>query len=227
MGSKRLNVGTETCYMCDRVSTTREHTPPLSFFPDGRRVNLITVPSCKLHNNDNHRDVEYVRNIIVTDMNSNQVARDMFADKVLRSYRRNKKLVRHTFQQVREVNIGGRGTAIVRLNLTRFNPIMRAVAFALYFHDFGEKFQYRWTIYNATMLSEGQAFYDMPDNFSPYIRAMLRSVPVADRDTNQPEVFKYGVYQRPEHRIIYRLVFYGGVDVYAIGIPNDASASLD
>jgi hypothetical protein len=76
------------------------------------------------------------------------------------------------------------------------------------------------------MLSEGQAFYDMPDNHSPYIRAMLRSVPVADRDTNQPEVFKYGVYQRPEHRIIYRLVFYGGVDIYAIGIPNDASASL-
>src|ERR1044072_8217726 len=131
MGSKRLNVGTETCYMCDRVSTTREHTPPLSFFPDGRRINLITVPSCKLHNNDNHLDVEYVRNIIVTDINSNQVARDMFADKVLRSYKRNKKLVRRTFQQVREATIGGQETAIVRLNRTRFNPIIRGIAFAL------------------------------------------------------------------------------------------------
>lgn len=86
-------LSTETCYMCDREATTREHTPPLSFFPDGRKDNLITVPSCKIHNNDNHLEVEYARNIIVTDINSNQVARDMFAGKVLRSYRRNRKLV--------------------------------------------------------------------------------------------------------------------------------------
>lgn len=217
----------ETCYMCDREATTREHTPPLSFFPDGRRVNLITVPSCKIHNNDNHLDVEYVRNIIVTDINSNQVARDMFANKVLRSYKRNRKLIRHTFQKVKEVKIGGRATAITRLNLTRFNPIIRAIACALYFHDFGEKFQFRWTIYNATMLSEGQAFYDMPDHFNPQARAVLRNVPVADRDTNQPEVFKYGVFHQEGHRVIYKLVFYGGVDIYAIGIPNDAPSSLE
>lgn len=225
MGEDRAS--TETCYMCDRAATTREHAPPLSFFPDGRRVNLITVPSCKTHNHDNHLDVEYARNIIVTDINSNQVARDLFADKVLRSYRRNRKLVQRTFQKVREVKIGGRATAITRLNRARFNPIMRAVASALYFRDFGERFQFRWTIYNATMLSEGQAFYDMPDPFNPRTRAALRSVPVADRHTNQPEVFKYGVYRRAEHRVIYRLVFYGGVDIYAIGIPDDASGVLD
>lgn len=213
--------------MCERVATTREHSPPLSFFPDGLRANLITVPSCKIHNNDNHLDVEYVRNIIVTDITSNQVARDMFANKVLRSYRRNRKLVRHTFQKVRGIKIGGRDTAVTQLNRTRFNPIIRAIAFALYFHDFGEKFQYRWTIYNATMLSEGQAFYDMPDNFNPQARAVLRNLPTADRDTNQPEVFKYGVYRSADHRVIYKLVFYGGVDIYAIGIPNDASNILE
>jgi len=213
--------------MCDRVATTKEHSPPLSFFPDGLRVNLITVPSCKIHNNDNHIDVEYVRNIIVTDINSNQVARDLFQGKVLRSYRRNRKLVQRTFQKVREVKIGGRETAITRLNRTRFNPIIRAIAFALYFHDFGEKFQYRWHIYNATMLSEGQAFHDMPDDFNPQARAVLRNLPVADRDTNQPEVFKYGVYRSVDHRVIYKLVFYGGVDIYALGIPNDASTILD
>jgi hypothetical protein len=224
---RKAVASTETCYMCDRGATTREHTPPLSFFPDGRRVNLITVPSCKVHNNDNHLDVEYVRNIIVTDINANQVAQDMFQDKVLRSYKRNPKLVQRTFQKVREVKIGGRETAITRLNQTRFNPILRAIAFALYFYDFKEKFQYRWSIYNATMLSEGQAFHDMRDDFNPQARAFLRNVPVADRDTNQPEVFKYGVFRQADHRVIYRLVFYGGVDIYAIGIPNDASSILD
>lgn len=77
------------------------------------------------------------------------------------------------------------------------------------------------------MLSEGQAFHDMPDDFNPQARAVLRNIPVADRDTNQPEVFKYDVFRQTEHRVIYKLVFYGGVDIYAIGIPDDAPSSLD
>jgi hypothetical protein len=55
---------------------------------------------------------------------------------------------------------------------------------------------------------------------------MLRNIPIVDRDTNQPEVFKYGVFHQTEHRVIYKLVFYGGVDIYAIGIPDDVPGSL-
>ncbi len=210
----------ETCYMCDRVATTREHAPPLSFFPVGRREKLITVPSCKTHNNDNSEDVEYVRNIVVTENHTNEVGREMFAAKVRRSYARGHKLRRSTFRKIREVMVNGRETAVVQINETRFNPIIRAIAFALYFHDFGEKFQFRWMVYRATMLSEGQAFYDLPDDFNPQARSLLRSIPVADRNTNQPEVFRYGVVSVKDYEIIYRLMFYGGVDIYALGLPN-------
>lgn len=211
--------------MCEKPATTREHAPPLSFFPTDRRVDLITVPSCTTHNNDLAENVEYVRNIVVTDIHTNDVGREMFAAKVRRSYARGHKLRRSTFRKIREVRIGGMETAIVHINETRFNPIIRAIAYALYYHDFGTRFLYRWNVYRATMLSEGQAFYDMPDAFNPKARAILRSVPTTDRHTNQPEVFKYGVYRDLDHRVIYKLVFYGGVDIYAIGLRNDGSGS--
>jgi hypothetical protein len=54
----------DTCYACDQPATTKEHAPPYSFFPKGKRQNLITVPSCSVHNCDNAPDVEYVRNAI-------------------------------------------------------------------------------------------------------------------------------------------------------------------
>lgn len=220
---KRQKAINETCYMCDRPATTREHAPPLSFFPENKRHNLITVPSCYTHNVGNSVDVEYVRNIVVTDIHTNDIGREMFSAKVRKSYARGHKLRRSTFRKLRPVLIGGRETAVVQISERRLNPIIRAIACALYFHDFGEQFQHRWSIYRATMLADSLAFNDIPDNINPEIRAVLRSVPTADRDTNQPEVFKYGVYRLVEHRIIYRLVFYGGVDIYAIGLPKEGT----
>jgi len=210
-----------TCYMCDKPAVTREHAPPLAFFPKDLRVNLITVPSCKFHNNDNSKDVQYVRNIIVTDINSNSVARRMFKERALPSFRDNPKLTRQTFAKVREVEVWGMPSAIVHAHRTRVNPIMRGIAAALYFKEFGERFPYKWNVHSAHMLSENTAFLDLPDPYTPKINAFLRSVPVTDRDTNQPEVFQYGLYRGEGYNIVYRLCFYGGVDTYVWGIPLD------
>ncbi len=210
-----------TCYMCDRPAVTKEHAPPLAFFPDDLRSNLITVPSCKTHNNDNSKDVEYVRNIVVPDIHTNDIARRMFKEKVLPSFKRSPKLKRQTFSRVREVQVWGMPSAIVAANNNRFNPVMKAIASALYFHDFGEKFRYRWNVQGAHMLSENQAFLDIPDPLTPRMNTLLRSVPVADKDTNQPEVFRYGVFRKEKYGVIYRLVFYGGVETYVYGLPTE------
>ena len=206
--------------MCYRPRTSREHSPPIGFFPNDRRVNLITVPSCKTHNNDNSFDVEYTRNIIVTDNQSNDVAREMFAEKVLPSFVKGHKLRRLTFQKYREVKVNGLESAIVHIQERRFNPIMKAIANALFFHDYGERYKYRWMVYRAT----AEHLDGRVDDINPQIRTFLRSINVDRRATNQPEVFNYGVYRKSEleHRIIYKLVFYGGVDIYAIGLPNDS-----
>jgi hypothetical protein len=177
--------------MCEKPAYNREHAPPLAFFPKDLRANLITVPSCKFHNNDNSKDVQYVRNIIVTDINTNEVARRMFQERVLPSFRENPKLTRQTFAKVREAEVWGMPSAIVSADRRRLDPIMKAIASALYFQDYDEKFAYGWNVHPATMLSENQAFLDLPDSITPQMNALFRSVPVADRDTNQPDVFKY------------------------------------
>jgi hypothetical protein len=109
--------------MCEKPATTREHAPPLSFFPAGRRENLITVPSCNTHNNDNSQNVEYVRNIIVTDIHTNEVGREMFAAKVQRSYARGDKLRNTTFKKIREVT------------LSDYRMMVQAGGFRIYYHE--------------------------------------------------------------------------------------------
>jgi len=207
----------DTCYMCDRVATTREHSPPYSFFPDDKRVNLITVPSCVGHNNKNSKDVEYVRNLVCSDFHTNEIGVAMF-DKARRSFDRSPKLFRKTFSRLRVVMVNGEETAVYKINLPRFKRVIRAIASGLYLHDFGEKFQYYWLVYNATMVSENEGFRDLPDNINPRMRQLVRRMPAAERDTNQPDVFRYSVYRGDEpHKVFYRLVFYGGVDIYAFG----------
>ncbi|MDD5716241.1 MAG: hypothetical protein PHW64_00430 [Sulfuricurvum sp.] len=50
------------CYFpgCESHASTKEHIPPKSFFPDSKKINLMTVKSCKLHNNEKTKDDMYV-----------------------------------------------------------------------------------------------------------------------------------------------------------------------
>ena len=52
------------CYYCgiklQPNTLTKEHVPPKVFFPNTDRDNLITVPSCHLHNSGKSNDDEYV-----------------------------------------------------------------------------------------------------------------------------------------------------------------------
>lgn len=57
----------EKCYMCERNATSREHVPPLCLFPEVKdtkginfRKNLITVPSCDIHNSKKSDDDEFL-----------------------------------------------------------------------------------------------------------------------------------------------------------------------
>ena len=50
------------CYFqgCVDKGVTKEHIPPRSFFPDGEKIQLLTVKSCKTHNNAKSTNDLYV-----------------------------------------------------------------------------------------------------------------------------------------------------------------------
>ena len=53
--------------MCSQIATSKEHVPPVCLFPEEKdiktsifRNNLITVPSCELHNSKKSKDDEFL-----------------------------------------------------------------------------------------------------------------------------------------------------------------------
>ena len=63
------------CYYpgCNSPGKTKEHIPPKSFFPDSKKINLMTVKSCKLHNNEKTKDDIYVlANICLNSISNSQ-----------------------------------------------------------------------------------------------------------------------------------------------------------
>lgn len=53
------------CYFCGNEVTGVEHIPPKSFFPKGKRQDLITIPSCDKHNQEKSKEDEYIRSILL------------------------------------------------------------------------------------------------------------------------------------------------------------------
>lgn len=64
MGKNKKSI---SCYMCSQIATSKEHVPPVCLFPEEKdiktsifRNNLVTVPSCELHNSKKSKDDEFL-----------------------------------------------------------------------------------------------------------------------------------------------------------------------
>src|SRR5713226_181962 len=118
------------CYMCEAIATSVEHVPPKCFFPKGYRANLITVPSCTAHNEQNSKDVEYVRNVISTQHGCTNKAAAKAFETAKRSFDKSVKLANRTFRDLRRVLVEGQETGAFPVDLARHKNVMRAIAYA-------------------------------------------------------------------------------------------------
>ena len=209
---------TSKCYMCNAEGITKEHAPPDCFFPEGYRENLIKVPSCPDHNTKNSMDVEYVRNIIVNPIQTNEVAREHFNNKVLRSYKRSPKLFNQTFKDAKPILFDGQKTQLNPIDLKRFKSVMSSMAFALYFHMFGRKYFGSWEIVSPHLVSYDALSKGVSDGWDE-VRNLLFQTNFVDLEMSQPKVFQCGIKEEPNQKLVYQFVFYGGFKVYAISIP--------
>ena len=210
--------GARKCYMCDADGVTREHVPPLSFFPKGFRTNLWTVPSCAAHNLDNAPDVEYVRNVIVSHRDAAGEAHRLAQDASFRSFERSAALFVRTFREVTPVRVSGEETAAFRLDVPRLNRVMEAIAYALYYRERGLTYDGRWRVFSPTLLS-AKDVRGIPTDWSA-IREIVRAIPITPAATPVPEVFRYGTYARDERDFTYAFEFYGGFQVFVWTRPS-------
>lgn len=209
------NPSRDACYACDQPATTKEHTPPKSFFPPGKRQGLITVPSCSIHNCDNAPDVEYVRNAIAFHAGLNETG-GLLIDTTKRSFDHSPALFSRTFQSF-VVRSTEKHVATYKADLNRVKAMMTAVVQALHYRDQRQKWN-RWQVFVPTLRSESSLNQgsDCWDAF----RGLLNRIPYADRRTAEPEVFRYGSYAL-DWGWVYRLTFYGGFVVNAWMLRED------
>lgn len=207
-----MSADSVTCYACDQPATTKEHAPPSSFFPKGERNNLITVPSCREHNNDQSKDVEYARNVITIMFGVNEVGQQHFSDKSLRSLEHSPALLCTTFSGIRRVNFQGVATGAFTVNRERVTSTMKACIRALHFRETQEKI-FNWEVILPNLYFSGSTTDREIVEWNQLISVFHR-LPFMARPTNSPDVFEYAVAEMQEGKV-YSLRFYRAFCVFA------------
>lgn len=234
---------TETCYMCDKPKSTREHVPPLCFFPEQAneakardfRINLITVPSCDDHNLQKSSDDEYVRNVIALHWRNNSIGYEMSMTKVLRSFVGNKPLLNLFIGEGKHKHLilDGQEGVTTLLDRARFDSEMGKIVRGIYFNQFRQKCRTAVDIYSRSLVelvstSMQKQAWNGVSQASDNMRQWLLLEP---KHGENPDVFYYQFLQTTKPSLsalssgiivpasltttIMRLVFYGGFEVIA------------
>ena len=218
----------EKCYICGEDKCSVEHVPAKCFFPEESeyRKELITVPSCKMHNENTSKDDEYVRNIICMCIGNNPIAYKQFVDKVLKSFQRSPALKNQTLQNTHQIYVKEKDeiikpTLAVQVDRERFDKVMKKMGYALYFHEYGKIWQ-RGLIVATEFLLESNM---RPDEFGEMIQEFKPLIPPQNFDGKNPKVFQYKFLKTEKEDVILWMRFYEGFEVFVF--PNICTTEPD
>ena len=222
-------VSETSCYMCSETATTTEHAPPKCFFPEAKdvgvdlRVNLITVPSCDAHNTSRSQDDEYAMMFVVTNYETNRVAREQFGSKCIRALKRSPGFASAVFNRRRPVRMAGQSTVAVEVDRARFDRVIAHTCRALFFHETGRQLLDELFVWSPAFRHGGLESDADEAVLAFSARQLLQARPRLGR--NQ-EVFWYQIVEDPGRLVALRLQFYEGCSVYAAcahGPPEQAA----
>jgi hypothetical protein len=215
--------------MCDRPATTSEHVPPKCFFPGPKelphglilRKNLITVPSCEIHNLHKSDDDQYLLAILISHLEGNAPGKRNLWRKVLAGLQKKPHLYRTFFKNLRPVRVGTLKTGIYEVDRRRFERGVSSMARALYYHLFRERWSPEIKVLTPALLMIGIADAERYNREMKELDAQIeRTLNTYPRRGDNPSIFHYKIHRNlPAVQLIVRLVFYGGVKVTAISDP--------
>lgn len=150
-------IKSKKCYWCAAPATSREHVPPLCIFPELKDVadgtnyrdQLLTVPSCDVHNVGKSHDDEYLLCILASNILNNSEGKNQAVTKVLRALKNAPGLTERVLKkslavQIEDMMTGKfEETIAVKVDNPRLDSALEHIARAIHFHHFGE----RWTGY--------------------------------------------------------------------------------
>ncbi len=229
MRKRSRNQAQATCYMCDMPATSREHVPPKCFFPEqkdfGRakdyRRNLMSVPSCDLHNSEKSKDDEYLQFVITSHFENNPIAQKQFSTKIMRAVKRNPSMYGFIKDNY-PITVFGKPSAAYTIDRNRFDKELDHIARALYYLHHKSKLYLPMIIHTPDLFKVNQPVARDVNQRMQEIENMTVSTLA-----NQPmygenrEVFYYQFLDMEEvSGFVVRIVFYEGFVVIAYASPS-------
>ena len=221
---------TDTCYFCGSAATSPEHVPPACLFPEKKdldegvdyRKNLITVPSCDEHNSHKSKDDEYVQLILVNGYFNNKAGQNHFSSKIVRAMSRRPALLAALYAGADPVTVDGVPTVAVTIDRERFNRALERIVQGLCVKFFGERWPKEFEIHTPVLLA-----MDEPDadKVNSLVTGLSKSIigcldGVVKQGENQDIFWCQLLVDKAKDRLLCRMVFYGGFDVFAISDPR-------
>lgn len=217
----------KTCYMCDKKSTSKEHVPPKCLFPEEKdleegqsfRKNLISVPSCDLHNSKKSMDDEYIMFVLACGFFGNEHKQIHFSSKIMRALRHkpnmHKGFLRQSFPVVMRDNEGKfQNSGCFKVDRQRFDKAMHQIACGIFFNHYQKKCLSEYRVFT-------DIFIDTTSDNAIEINAQFKKLgdrfkrifdKVESVGTNK-EIFSYRIFSDQENRHAIQLDFYQGVHV--------------
>ena len=212
-----------TCYMCESEATSDEHAPPKCIFPERKdtpdgvdyRVNLITVPSCEIHNSSKSQHDEYLLHALSGSYTSSNIGLTQFLTKVQRAFSRAPtkastfiKRSEPVLLKRTEEDEWEEGAQVI-IEGDRLDIVLDNCARALYFYETGKKFSgaaHVITAFTMYLHEEVQA------NITASIAAATDYFGRHERKGANPNVFWYQ-FEEGEKSAIFLMRFYSHSEV--------------
>lgn len=225
----------EICYRCEALATSREHVPPLCLFPKSSfdfRKNLITVPSCDIHNSKKSQDDEFLMISLAGIVGNNEVGVAYAKTKVDKALRRKHvhffdKKILHKAKSVIMNTIDGEKLSVFIGNpdIDRFIRCFESIAYGLYFHETKSVFEG-----NVNMIFDFIYYEDPTLNTlaklmkKQFSLEFYHNVKKGENDL----VFQYQFSDPDEFGFIaLKLTFYGNTEVFISLQPNGKSVPFN
>jgi hypothetical protein len=215
------------CYKCERKATSREHVPPICLFPQMKDTNginfrkdLITVPSCDIHNLKKSDDDEFLLLSLSGLMKNNPVGNFHQLTKANRSLKRKNKdfiekevLRNHKYAKIKTTDGKFRLVSVGNPNSERLISCLEHIAYGLFYQEFKEKFEGE-----TQMIMELIEYED--ENMQTFKKMLKKSFEL-EKELNRgikgenPKVFFYQFLEPDNFGLIgLRMVFYETAETY-------------
>lgn len=226
--------------MCEDEATSAEHVPPKCLFPEAKdvkgynfRKNLITVPSCALHNLSKSSDDEFLMFSLAGLLDNNSVGHLHFFTKVNRAARRKEKdfivkqiLRNHKFESLKTIDDKVTIASIGEPNYERLLSCFDSICKGIYYHEFGGKFC------GDVRFFFGFLEYKDPttQTLKKFIKKRYEAEPelLLEIKGDNKSVFYYQFVKPDKDGLIaLKLVFYGRAEVFVSYKPTESPEPFD